>query len=79
MKQDNRISYRLGLVFHCQFFTHLHQFGGLRGFLKKSIESMQIIWLSVAWSIWKEQNNKIFKGKEGSLQALGERVKLQSF
>jgi len=37
MKQDNRISYRLGLVFHCQFFTHLHQFGGLRGFLKKSI------------------------------------------
>jgi len=51
----------------------------LQGFSKKSIESMQIIWLSVASKIWKERNNRIFKGKEDNLLALGERAKLQSF
>jgi hypothetical protein len=66
-------------AFHCHFFEHLHHFSGLWGFSKKSTESMQIIWLSVTWTIWKERNNRIFKGKEDNLLALGERAKLQSF
>jgi len=65
-------------AFHCQFFANFHQFSGLRSFSKKSTESMQIIWLSVAWTIWKERNYRIFKEKEDNLQALGERMKLQS-
>jgi hypothetical protein len=69
----------ISTVFHCQFFNHLHQFGGLRGFSKKTMESMHIIWVSVVWTIWKERNNRIFQRKEDNLLALGERVKLQSF
>jgi len=40
---------------------------------------MHIIWLLVVWTIWKEQNNRIFQRKEDNLLALGERVKLRSF
>lgn len=38
-------------ILHGYFFNHLHQFGGLRGFSKKSTESMNIVWLSVVWTI----------------------------
>ena len=37
----------ISTVLHCQFFDQLHQFDGLRGFSKKTTESMHIIWLSV--------------------------------
>ena len=66
-------------VFHCSFQSHFHQFGGLRGFSKKSIESMNIIWMSVVWTIWKDRNNRVFQRKEEQLQAICKRVKLQSF
>ena len=72
-------SLSLSTIFHCQFFEHLHQFGGLRGFSKKTTESMHIMWLLVVWTIWKEQNNRIFQRKEDNLLVLGEMVKLQSF
>lgn len=66
-------------AFHGSFQNHFHQFGGLRGFSKKSIESMNIIWMSVVLVIWKERNNRVFQGKEDMLQAICERIKLQSF
>jgi len=34
-------------VFRCSLEHHFHHFGGLRVFSKKSIESMNIIWISV--------------------------------
>jgi len=64
---------------HGSFFNHLHKFGGLRGFSKKLTESINISWLSVVWAIWKERNNRVFKGKGDNLHAISERVKLQSF
>ena len=74
----NLVACWLGLstIFYCQFFAHLHQFGGMRGFSKKMTESMNIIWLLAVWTIWKERNNRIFQRKEDNLLALGERVKL---
>jgi len=35
--------------------------------------------MSVVWEICKERNNKVFQRKEEQLQAVCERVKLQSF
>jgi len=64
---------------HGSFQNHYHQFGGLHGSSKMSIESMHIIWMSVVWAIWKERTNKVFQKKEGQLQAISERVKFQSF
>jgi len=66
-------------TFQGSFQNHFHQFGGLCGFSKKSKESMNIIWMSVVWAIWKERNNRVFQRKEDKLQAICERVKLQSF
>ena len=65
------------IVLHGYFFNHLHQFSGLRGFSKKSTESMSIVWLSVVWTIWKAQNDRIFQRKEDNLVVLSDRVKLQ--
>jgi len=64
---------------HGSFQHHYYQFGGLRGSSKRSIEFMNIIWMSVVWAIWKERNTKVFQRKEEQLQAISERVKLQSF
>jgi len=40
--------------------------------------SLDVIWLSIAWAIWKDRNIRIFQQKEENMQAYCEKIKLQS-
>jgi len=63
-------------VFNGKVLQHIYQFGSFGGFSHKVQNSLNAIWLCVAWIIWKEHNIRIFQRKEDNLQLLCERVKL---
>jgi hypothetical protein len=66
-------------AYNAMVLEHIYQFGSLGGFSYKVQSFLNVIWLFVAWIIWKERNKHIFQRKEDNLQALSERVKLQSY
>jgi len=39
---------------------HITHFGSLEGFSHKVRNSLNVIWLSVAWTIWKERIRRVF-------------------
>ena len=55
---------------------HFHQFGHLGGFPRQTRQFLKLIWLTCAWTIWKERNNQIFNNKALSLHQLLNQVKL---
>jgi hypothetical protein len=52
---------------------HLTHFGGLDGFSKQVRLSMNIIWLSTVWTIWRERNESLFQQKEEQPRMLCEK------
>jgi len=58
---------------------HITQFGSLGGFSLKFQNSLNVVWLSVAWTIWKKRKRHIFQWKEENLQIMCDRVKLQFY
>ncbi|XP_024636174.1 uncharacterized protein [Medicago truncatula] len=66
-------------VFHGNIFSHANQFCALGGFSKNSRTAFTIIWISVLFVIWKDRNRRIFQNQVEHLEALFERVKLQTY
>jgi hypothetical protein len=66
-------------VFHGNLNMHANQFCALGGFSKNSLTTFTIIWISVLFVIWKDRNRRIFQNRIDQLEALLERVKLQTF
>jgi len=64
---------------HGNVSDHLVQFDGLGGYSKNARLTHNIIWISMVWVIWKEENRRIFQHKDEHLQYLTEQVKFQSF
>jgi len=60
-------------IFHGNIFSHSNQFCGLGGFSKKSRTTFTIIWISVLFVIWKDNNRRIFHNKMDQLVALAEK------
>jgi hypothetical protein len=40
---------------------------------------MTVIWYSTSWVLWKERNDRIFRGKAKTISQLLESIKLLSF
>jgi len=75
------LSHWLGIVtvLHGNLNTHANQFSALGGFSKNSRTAFAILWISVLYVIWKDRNRRIFKNHSDHLEALLERVKLQTY
>jgi len=58
---------------------HLYQFGTCAGYAKSRCSFMHLIWFATVWVIWKERNDRIFRGIQKSPIQLLENVKLISF
>jgi len=58
---------------------HLHQFVYCGGIGKKRRSILQVIWYAAGWEIWKERNNRLFKGKESPVFQVVERIKSISY
>ena len=63
----NVVSYR---------FQH---FTSLAGLSKNIRGNIQNFWLCCVWIVWKERNKQIFQHKEGTIQILCDKIKLQLF
>ena len=74
-------SHWLGIVtvLHGNLNTHANQFCALGGFSKNSTSAFTVIWISVLYVIWKDRNRRIFQNHYDHLEALIERVKLQTY
>ena len=75
------ISHWLGIVTALDgvVYTHGNQFCALGDLLKNSRTTFTIIWISVLFVIWKDCNRRIFQNHFDHLEALLERVKLQTY
>jgi len=75
------ISQWLGIVtvLNGNLYSHANQFCALGGFSKNSRTGFTVIWISVLFVIWKDRNRRIFQNQSDHLEALLERVKLQTF
>jgi len=75
------ISHWFGIVtvLHGNLHSRANQFCALGGFSKNSRTSFTIIWISVLFVIWKDRNRRIFQNHFDHLEALLERVKIQTF
>ena len=58
---------------------HFNQFVYCGGIGKKRRSILQVIWYAAIWEIWKERNNRLFKGKESPLFQVVERIKFISY
>jgi len=58
---------------------HFLQFGSASGHARSRCYSMFMIWFATSWIIWKEINNRIFRGQENTTLKLLENIKLLSF
>jgi len=75
------ISHWLGIVtaLHGDLNTHVNQFCALGGSSKNSRTTFTIFWISVLFVIWKGRNRTIFQNHFDHLEALLEKVKLQTY
>lgn len=79
----------IGQLVQCWFEVHstdpsiiadrFLQFGSLSGYAKSRCSFMLLIWFASSWMIWKERNDRIFRGKENSPIKFLENIKLLSF
>jgi len=71
----------LGVPVTTPFYVpdHFHQFGFSGGFGIKRRSILQVIWFAAVWEIWKERNNRLFKGKECPVHQVVERIKAISY
>jgi len=67
------------LVDPSNIVDHFHQFGTSSGYAESMCSFMYLIWFASSWLIWKERNDRLFRGKKNSLVQLLENVKLLSF
>jgi len=58
---------------------HFNQFDFGGGGPRMRHSLLSVIWYATVWEIWKERNNRIFKGKECSILRLVDKIKLLSF
>ena len=58
---------------------HFYQFGTSSGFTKSRISFMHLIWFASSWMIWKERNDRLFRGIQHTLIQLVENIKLLFF
>jgi len=58
---------------------HFHQFSFSSGIGIKRRSILQVIWYALVWEIWKERNNRLFKGKECPVRQVVERIKAISY
>jgi len=58
---------------------HFHQFGYSDGTGKKRRSILQVIWFATVWEIWKERNNRLFKGKASPVFQVVDRIKSISY
>jgi len=58
---------------------HFHQFGFCGGIEKRQRSILQVIWFATVWEIWKERNNRLFKGKECPVYQVVDRIKFISY
>jgi len=54
---------------------HFHQFGFCGGLGRRRRSILQVIWFATVWEIWKERNNRLFKGKECPVFQVVDRIK----
>ncbi|GAU47623.1 hypothetical protein TSUD_281010 [Trifolium subterraneum] len=64
---------------HGDIDMHSVQFSGLGEFSPGSRQALSIIWSSVLYTIWCDRNCRIFSNESDSMEALVEKVKLQTF
>ncbi|GAU38997.1 hypothetical protein TSUD_378730 [Trifolium subterraneum] len=64
---------------HGDIDMHSVQFSGLGEFSPSSRQALSIIWSSVLYTIWCDRNRRIFSNESDSMEALVEKVKLQTF
>jgi len=58
---------------------HFHQFGYSGGIRKKRRSILQVIWHATVWEIWKERNNRLFKGTASPIIQVVDRIKSISY
>jgi len=58
---------------------HFLQFGTSSGLAKSWYSFMYLIWFASSWVIWKEKNDRLFRGKENIPFQLLESIKLLFF
>jgi len=58
---------------------HFHQFGFCGGLARRRCSILQVIWFATVWEIWKERNNRLFKGKECPVFQVVDRIKSISY
>jgi len=58
---------------------HFYQFGTFLGYEKSRCSLMHLIWFATVWVLWKERNDRIFRGQQCSHYQLLEAIKLLSF
>jgi len=70
---------RISLVNLMVVPDHFNQFtsGGVGAKARQSI--LQILWFATMWKIWKERNNRLFKGKECTIMHVVDRIKSLAF
>jgi len=58
---------------------HFHQFSFSSGIGNKRRSLLQVIWYATVWEIWKERNNRLFKGNECPVLQVVDRIKAISY
>ena len=58
---------------------HFNQFIFVDGVTKARRSILHVIWFASVWEIWKEKNNRQFKGKECTIVLVVDKIKLLTF
>ena len=58
---------------------HFNQFTFVGSFAKARRAILHVLWYATAWEIWKERNNKLFKGTQCPIVQVVDKIKSLSF